>query len=210
MPVISPEKQMLTLPHLDLLLSKLFHDLISPVAAAKNGLELVREFGDEDVGGDAMDLVNQSVLQAADRLTFFRMAFGGAGSGGALNARLAVELAAAYLNGRKVEAEFAGWPSDGAPDGVMKVLMGVVALGVDCLPRGGIVRVAAPGAGSGAGCVVTAEGQGAGLAPHVRAQLQDGGEPDAETILAELIRLNAARFGVTLSVEGEAGISLTW
>lgn len=206
MPPISPENQMLTLPHLDLLLSKLLHDLISPVAAAKNGLELVREFGDEDVGGDAMDLVNQSVVQAADRLTFFRMAFGGAGSGGALNARLAIELATAYLSGRKVEAAFAEWPSDGTPDGVMKVLLGVVALSVDCLPRGGIVRVAA----SGSECAVTAEGQGAGLAPAVRAQLQDGGEPDSETILAQLVRLNAARFGVTLSVEGEAGISLSW
>lgn len=207
MPSISPENQMLTLPHLDLLLSKLFHDLISPVAAAKNGLELVREFGDEDVGGDAMDLVNQSVVQAADRLTFFRMAFGGAGSSGALNARLATELATAYLSGRKVEAAFGEWPSEGnIPDGVMKVLLGVVALSVDCLPRGGIVKVVA----SDAGCTVTAEGRGAELIPRVRAQLENGGEPDSETILAHLVRLNAARFGVTLSVEGEAGISMSW
>ena len=86
--------------HLDLLLSKLFHDLISPVSAARNGLETVREFGGDDVGADALDLVAQSVDKAND-LTFFRMAFGGAGSSGSLAMHNVPDLAAGYLKSRK-------------------------------------------------------------------------------------------------------------
>ena len=199
----------ITLDHLDLLLSKIFHDLISPVSAARNGLELVREFSGEEVGSDAIELVEQSVGQAADRLTFFRMAFGGAGSGGGLDARMAARLTKDYLAGRKIETDISNWPADPNPDGVMKVVLQAAALAADCLPRGGTIRVVAqPG-----GCLVIAEGKGAAVPVAMSAALKAlvAAQLSSDTVLADTARITAARFTVKVRVSAEvAGFDLSW
>lgn len=199
----------ITLDHLDLLLSKIFHDLISPVSAARNGLELVREFSGEEVGSDAIELVEQSVGQAADRLTFFRMAFGGAGSGGGLDARMAARLTKDYLAGRKIETDISNWPADPNPDGVMKVVLQTAALAADCLPRGGTIRVVAqPG-----GCRVIAEGKGAAVPVAMSAALKApvAAQLSSDTVLADTARITAARFTVKVRVSAEvAGFDLSW
>jgi histidine phosphotransferase ChpT len=197
----------ITLHHLDLLLSKVFHDLISPVSAARNGLELVREFGGDEVGGDAIELVEQSVGQAADRLTFFRMAFGGAGSGGGLDARMAAQLTKDYLAGRKIGADISNWPDDPQPDGVFKVVLQAAALAADCLPRGGIIRVSA----MPEGCSVTAEGVNAAVPAGVATALETTGGPlSSETILADTLRVTAERFKVGVKPSAEVGFELSW
>ena len=198
----------ITLEHLDLLLSKIFHDLISPVSAARNGLELVREFSGDEVGGDAIELVEQSIGQAANRLTFFRMAFGGAGSGGGLDARMAAQLTKDYLAGRKINADISNWPADPNPDGVMKVVLQTAALAADCLPRGGVIRVA----GQPGGCRVTAEGTGAAVTDSMVDALKTPptARQSSETILADTLRVTAARFSVGVKVSGDAGFELTW
>lgn len=200
--------QIITLEHLDLLLSKVFHDLISPVSAARNGLELVREFSGDEVGGDAIELVEQSVGQAADRLTFFRMAFGGAGSGGGLDAWLAAQLAKDYLAGRKIETDISNWPADPHPDGVLKVVLQTTALAADCLPRGGLIRVAEqPG-----GCRVVAEGRGAAIPDSMVAALETSvaDQVSPETVLADTLRVTATRFAVTVERSGDTGFVLGW
>src|SRR5580765_3931322 len=61
-----------------LLCSRLCHDLLSPVGAMSNGLELLAEERDPEMRKRCMELLEQSARTSADKLKFFRLAFGGA------------------------------------------------------------------------------------------------------------------------------------
>ncbi len=66
-----------------LLCSRVCHDLISPVGAIVNGLEVMEDDNDQETKAFAMDLIKKSVRQASAKLQFCRLAFGAAGSAGA-------------------------------------------------------------------------------------------------------------------------------
>jgi histidine phosphotransferase ChpT len=66
-----------------LLCSRVCHDVISPVGAIVNGLEVLEDEKDESMRGFAQDLIKKSAKQASARLQFARLAFGAAGSAGA-------------------------------------------------------------------------------------------------------------------------------
>lgn len=188
--------------HLDLLLSRLFHDLIGPVSAARNGLELVTEFGSDDVGAEAMDLVSASVDQVAARLTFFRMAFGGAGSGAGLGYQDARPVLAEYLTHRKLEPRIS--IADGLENpkaGVIKVMLGLAAVAAESLPRGGVVSVAV----STGEIRIAAEGTDAALSTKSLQALSGELAPDDEvTVLPATVGMSATRFEVTYEVASAA------
>jgi len=124
-----------------LLVSRVCHDLVSPVGAVVNGLEVLEDETDLAMRADALRLVAASAEQAAARLQFARIAFGAAGSAGAeLDISEVARIMAGLLKGGKVELQWkphaVNWPKDWA-----KLLMNVVLLGADCLPRGGRVVV---------------------------------------------------------------------
>lgn len=124
-----------------LLVSRVCHDLVSPVGAVVNGLEVLEDETDAAMRADAMRLVTQSAEQAAARLQFCRIAFGAAGSTGAeLDLNEIGRIMIGLLKGGKVELVWEGhpanWPKDWA-----KLLMNVVLSAADCLPRGGRVTV---------------------------------------------------------------------
>jgi histidine phosphotransferase ChpT len=124
-----------------LLVSRVCHDLVSPVGAVVNGLEVLEDETDLAMRADALRLVAQSAEQAAARLQFARIAFGAAGSAGAeLDLSEVARIMAGLLKGGKIElvwtAHAVNWPKDWA-----KLLMNVILMGVDCLPRGGRVAV---------------------------------------------------------------------
>lgn len=185
--------------HLDLLLSRLFHDLISPIGAARNGLELLKEFGADDVGADAMDLAAHSTEQATDRLTFFRMAFGGAGSSAGHGFAEADRIARGYLASRRVEWSMSG--ANGAPTpqaGTIKVMLGTVAVIADCLPRLGKVTASV----RGGSVTVSGEGEGAALESAILKSLDGSAEArDERTVLAATVFANARRFGVRVTID---------
>lgn len=188
--------------HLDLLLSRLFHDLIGPVSASRNGLELVREFGAEDVGAEAMDLVASSVDQAATRLTFFRMAFGGAGSGGGIGFLDARPVMADYLTNRKIEPRVT--IADGVDKpraGVIKVVLGLVAVAAESLPRGGTVALTVePGE-----VRITSEGTDAKLSDHAAQALAGELEPDDEVVvIPATVGASARRFDVAFTIASKS------
>ena len=185
--------------HLDLLLSRLFHDLISPVGAARNGLELLKEFGADEVGADAMDLAADSTEQATARLTFFRMAFGGAGSSAGHGFSEADRIARGYLSSRRIEWKLSG--AAGAPTpqtGTVKVLLGAIAVVADAMPRLGAISAAVR-----EGVVVlTAEGEGAVIEPAILSALAGSREAsDERTVLAATVSANVRRFGLKLAVD---------
>src|SRR6516165_378870 len=130
-----------------LLVSRVCHDLVSPVGAVVNGLEVLEDETDLAMRADALRLVAASAEQAAARLQFARIAFGAAGSAGAeLDLTEVGRIMSGLLKGGKVEllwrAPILNWPKDWA-----KLLMNVVLAAAECLPRGGKVSVETTGAG---------------------------------------------------------------
>ena len=124
-----------------LMVSRVCHDLVGPLGAVVNGLEVLEDERDAAMREDALKLVASSANQALARIQFMRIAFGAAGSAGAeLDLNEVGRLVAGLLEGGKVTLEWnvpqAYWAKDWA-----KLLMNATLLGADCLPRGGLVRV---------------------------------------------------------------------
>lgn len=124
-----------------LLVSRVCHDLVGPLGAVVNGIEVLEDEHDPDMRTQAMKLVTQSADQALARIQFMRIAFGAAGSAGAqLDLAEVGRLVTGLLQGGKVSLQWnaaaAHWPKDWA-----KLLMNATLLGADCLPRGGVVTV---------------------------------------------------------------------
>ena len=124
-----------------LMVSRVCHDLVGPLGAVVNGLEVLEDERDAAMRDDALKLVASSANQALARIQFMRIAFGAAGSAGAeLDLNEVGRLVTGLLEGGKVTLEWnvpqAYWAKDWA-----KLLMNATLLGADCLPRGGIVRV---------------------------------------------------------------------
>src|SRR6516165_7666999 len=102
-----------------LLVSRVCHDLVSPVGAVVNGLEILEDERDAAMRADALKLVASSAELAAARLQFARIAFGAAGSSGAeLDLNEVGRMVRGLLNGGKVEVDWQGaavnWPKDWA------------------------------------------------------------------------------------------------
>lgn len=128
---------------LELLVSRLCHDLISPVGAINNGVELMEEMG-EDMAGEAIGLIAQSGRQAAGRLQCFRVAYGAAGGQAGMGWKEARAMAEGWLTGGKVKLDWAisqgDWPAD-PPAGAVKLLLNAVMLADEALSYGGVVTV---------------------------------------------------------------------
>lgn len=142
-----------------LLVSRVCHDLVSPVGAVVNGLEVLEDEDDEAMREDALRLVAASAEQAAARLQFARLAFGAAGSAGAeLDLSEVGRIVSGLMKGGRVEfvwnPQAANWPKDWA-----KLLMNTVLCAADCLPRGGRITVETNDPGSQPGFTISATGK---------------------------------------------------
>jgi len=125
------------------LVSRVCHDLVGPLGAVVNGLEVMEDERDAGMRAEAMKLVTSSANQALARLQFLRIAFGAAGSAGAeLDIGEVGRLVGGLLEGGKVQLHWqstpVNWPKNWA-----KLLMNAAFLGADCLPRGGQLHVVA-------------------------------------------------------------------
>jgi histidine phosphotransferase ChpT len=190
-----------------LLVSRVCHDLVSPVGAVVNGLEVLEDETDMAMRADALRLVAASAEQAAARLQFARIAFGAAGSAGAeLDLAEVGRIMSGLLKGGKVElvwqAEAVNWPKDWA-----KLLMNAVLVGADSLPRGGKVYVETGGDAQGPKFAIRAAGTIARLTPEVERALS--GEPasalDGRSIQPYLTYQISQTLSTALSVEAAEG-----
>ena len=150
-----------------LLVSRLCHDLVSPIGAVVNGLEVLEDERDAAMRADAMRLVATSAEQAAARLQFARIAFGAAGSAGAqLDLTEVGRIVGGLFGAGKVQLDWQAaplnWPKDWA-----KLLMNAAQLAADSLPRGGRVVVTTTTDASAPGFTVRATGQGARILEEV-------------------------------------------
>jgi histidine phosphotransferase ChpT len=147
------------------LCSRICHDLIGPVGAVNAGMELLSDLSVPD--DEALGLVADSAAQVVRRLEYYRVAFGMGGGSGPRPLDEARKLALNFVSGGKVALD---WPDDntGTPQGSVgsggvKLVMNLVLLAHDCLPRGGTVAVRLADLADGVGVAVTASGTGARL-----------------------------------------------
>ena len=131
---------------LELICARLCHDLVGPVSAIGNGVELVTEFG-EEMRGEALALIAQSASEAAHRLQFFRITFGSAAGADGRGIPVAEGRARALalpLGGR-INVD---WPNS-TPGvelerGVLKLLLNLFMIAADAVAGNGTVRVRGP------------------------------------------------------------------
>ncbi|MBZ9936588.1 histidine phosphotransferase [Mesorhizobium sp. BR1-1-16] len=131
-----------------LLCSRVCHDIISPVGAINNGLEVLDEENNEEMKAFAFDLIRKSARQASAKLQFARLAFGAAGSAGAeIDLGDAEKVARGWMDGEKADISWSAPPALMAKNRV-KLLLNLVLLAVSAVPRGGHIKVVVDGAPS--------------------------------------------------------------
>ncbi len=201
----------ITLGALDLaalLCSRVCHDLISPVGAIVNGLEVLEEDKDEETKVFALNLIKKSAYQASARLQFCRIAFGAAGSAGAqLDLGDAEKAARGLLEDDKIKITW-NLPRELLPKNKIKLLLNMLLVAVSTIPRGGMLTV--DPADGGQGFRIAASGLNARLGQSTGDLL--GGNPgesvDAHVIQPVYTGILARDCGLSVSAttEGDAVI----
>ncbi len=128
-----------------LLSSRVCHDVISPVGAITNGLELLEMDDDEAMREEAMKLVRKSARQASAKLQFCRIAFGAAGSAGAhLDLGDAGDKAKAFMEEEKAKLDWQA-ARENRPKQQVKLLLNMMLIATAGIPKGGTVTVSTTG-----------------------------------------------------------------
>jgi histidine phosphotransferase ChpT len=201
-----------TLDALDLaalLCSRVCHDVISPVGAIVNGLEVLEEDNDPSMRDFALDLIRKSARQASARLQFARLAFGAAGSAGAaIDLGDAEAVARGMYQDDKVTLSWTA-PRALVPKNRVKLLLNLLVLATSAIPRGGSIDVAVEGEDAErASFRLTAKGINARIPAHAEALI--AGAPESGVVDAHGIQTfytgliaRTAGMGVTMSIDGD-------
>ncbi len=187
-----------------LLCSRLCHDLVGPAGAVNAGCDLIAETGGDDDG--ALALLATSGRQMTRRLAFYRAAFGLGGAGDLMEAR---RLAADLLAEGPVVLD---WPAAGEQRSedvqLAKLVLNLILIGAESLPRGGRLAVHVADLPEGTGVALTANGQGARIKDEVRAAMAprvDADDLSARTVHGHLGARLAEALGAAIEVSaGEA------
>jgi histidine phosphotransferase ChpT len=158
-----------------LLCSRLCHDLMSPVGALNNGIELLADETAPEMREKCLELLADSARASANKLKFFRLAFGAAGGFGEEIDTHEAEVALEGLFGAERRIEL-GWvvSDDKLPKTAVKVLLNLALIAGDALVRGGRLDVGAERSGDAVELAVRAEGPRILLDPVLRETLSNG------------------------------------
>ncbi|HTV70726.1 MAG TPA: histidine phosphotransferase family protein [Rhizobiaceae bacterium] len=193
-----------------LLCSRVCHDIISPVGAINNGLELLDEGGADQ---DAMNLIRISARNASARLQFARIAFGAAGSAGMLiDTGDAESVAIAFLKNEKPEFVWNGKRAL-LPKNKVKLLLNLILVSNGAIPRGGKITVTLDDLETQPRFTITAAGPMVRVPPKFL-ELHSGQKPeeaiDAHAVQPYYTLLLARETGMTISIRATAeDITLT-
>jgi histidine phosphotransferase ChpT len=196
-----------------LLCSRLCHDLLSPVGALNNGIELLVDEHDPEMRARCLELLGESARASANKLKFFRLAFGAAGGFAdevdTREARVAIE----GLFGGDGRIQL-GWMVDEPTmsKSALKVLLNIVLIAGDALVRGGRLDVGAERHNGGLDIVVRAEGSRIVLDPELKSVLHGEMSEDAiapRAAAAWLVHLLVREGGGQVQVmDGDEGMLL--
>ena len=187
-----------------LLCSRVCHDLVSPVGAIANGLEMMDEEDDQEMHRLALELVRRSARQASAKLQFCRLAFGAAGGAGSLlDVGEAGDIARLFVAEEKVKLDWLA-PRTARDKNEVKLLLNLMLLAIAAVPRGGSVAIDATDALLSA----TAVGDGARLADKTKAVLDravPAAEFDARAVQVYYALRLAEQAGFTLAADAKTG-----
>lgn len=203
---------------LQLMASKICHDLISPIGAIGNGVEFIEDMG-ADAIDDALPLIKHSASQASAKLQAYRIAYGAGGADGHITPQAVYNAINGMIEGDgKITQDWTPDANMAVPEdhyerplAYCKFLICVLILALDCLPKGGVVAVAVDGNQT----IITATGENAGFREEIVEALlltlgNDVLEPKhAHAVLTGLL---ASQYGygvATDSAEGSAVITFT-
>jgi histidine phosphotransferase ChpT len=183
-----------------LMCSRICHDVISPVGAIVNGLEVLEGEEDADMRSVAMDLIKKSAISASARLQFCRLAFGAAGSlGASVDTGDAENVARGLIGNERTTLK---WNAQRrlAPKNAVKLLLNLCLIAAGAAPRGGILSVDLEGEGEALTMRVEAKGANVRLS-HAAAGFLSGGPVetvDAHSIQPYYTTLLARECGMTI------------
>jgi histidine phosphotransferase ChpT len=188
-----------------LLCSRVCHDIISPVGAIANGLELMDDPDvDAAMKATALDMVRNSAKTATAKLKFCRIAFGASGSAGAqIDMGEAGEMAKAFVGEEKIRLDWQA-PRENRPKAEVKLVLNMMMLAMAGIPRGGMVTVAV----DGRNFAVKAQGERSKV-PQAMADVLTGvaaiDSLDARMVQPYYAKLLAQSAGLSLTIgmEGE-------
>ncbi|MFT0891177.1 histidine phosphotransferase ChpT [Pseudochelatococcus sp. G4_1912] len=193
-----------------LLCSRVCHDVISPVGAIVNGLEVLEDEDDVSMKEFALDLIKKSARQASARLQFARLAFGAAGSAGAeIDLGDAEQVAKGFIHDDKLSL---GWNAERRllPKNKVKLLLNLILVATNAIPRGGRITVSVDYGASHAETSIHVEAQGPQARIPVNAQelvagRSASGDVDAHGIQAFYTGLVAQAAGlvVDFTIDGD-------
>jgi histidine phosphotransferase ChpT len=191
-----------------LLCSKVCHDLISPVGAIVNGLEVLDDDPKPEDRDFALDLIRKSAKTASARLQFCRLAFGAAGSSGAqIDLGDAQTMARGHIEDAKTTIVW-NLPRLLLPKNRVKLLLNMLVIAQQTIPRGGCLTVDSIGEGEAMSFRVSATGLNARLPQNIVNLLgaTHAGPIDAHAVQPYYTTLLAEACGlkVSLVAEGEA------
>ncbi|MCB1477676.1 MAG: histidine phosphotransferase family protein [Tepidamorphaceae bacterium] len=185
-----------------LLTSKVCHDLISPVGAINNGLEVMADKNNADMHDFALDLVNKSAAQASCKLQFCRMAYGaGSSAGSEIDMGEAGQVARGFIESERTKLAWNA-PAGALAKDKVKLLLNLVTIAGTIIPRGGEITVSVdPAAGA---LDIAARGTNAkipaGVADLVAGKVPETGI-DAHSIQPYYTSLVAQDAGLTVSFD---------
>jgi histidine phosphotransferase ChpT len=182
-----------------LLCSRLCHDLLSPVGALSNGLELLADEKDPEMRKRCFELLEQSARISADKLKFFRLAFGAAGGFGDMvpvaEARAVID--ALVGNNGRIEVQWS-LASDSLPKPAVKTMLNLALIGIEALVRGGTLDIGAELREGASEIVIRASGPRIAFDPVVGQALEGklaAAELSSKTAPAAMIQELAASLG---------------
>jgi histidine phosphotransferase ChpT len=194
-----------------LLCSRVCHDIISPVGAIINGLEVLDEEKDAEMRGFALDLIKKSAEQASARLQFCRLAFGATGSAGAaIDTGDAEVVAHRIFDGERTELKWSA-PALLMPKNKIKLILNLCLIAATAVARGGLIEVSVSGLDEMQRIKVSATGNNPKLASAVQHFLMGTAEEapctpqDVQAHYAGLVA-KAASMRLSVAVENDTVI----
>ena len=161
-----------------LLCARICHDLVSPVGALTAALEVFGDDDNMDMRDDALELIKLSAGQASAKLQFLRLAFGAGGSApGIISCDELKKLSLDVFDGGKVDINW-DVEADGLDKPAARVLLNLIMLGMQVIPRGGTMHVEASRDDSSTDIKLTCTGMKARLEPNIVKTLAGGAPED--------------------------------